>query len=116
MKHKEDSLLFLTVNSLSNPATVGTSQSVVILYYKDFLDWPEYRGGNISGVLISVALSLGPQPNFHMISPAIFWVQHILKTHTESSHWFTPSHEIVQGVAMVSDPSRGSEKTVNLVG
>ena len=39
---------------------------------------------------------------------------------TKSNHWFTPSHEVVQGVAMVSEVvatrSRGCEKTVNLVG
>ena len=38
----------------------------------------------------------------------------------ESNHWFTPSHEIVQGIAMVSGVVatrlRGHEKTVNLVG
>ena len=42
------------------------------------------------------------------------------KRDTESNHWFTPSHVVVQGVAMVSEVVatrlRGCEKTVNLVG
>ena len=41
------------------------------------------------------------------------------KRDTESNHWFTPSHEVVQGIAMMSEVvatrSRGCEKAMNLV-
>ena len=79
---------------------------------------------------IEIFVSLVPSPNFHVTNPesgsaiiAIFWVllsQHVLKTLHQSNHWFTPSHDIVQGVAMVSEVvatrSRGCVKTVNSVG